>query len=208
MLDDYASMARAALALFEATGERSYLNGAIALVRQTQEMFGATDGSFFITAHDAADVPGARPRHAHDGAAPSGVGLMAETLARLWHLTGELGWRDAARRLIHAFSGAADQLPQMPLLLAAADFLERGAVAVIVGEFDDSDAIALARAALSAPDPASAALRTIEGAQWPEESPGHGKTRPRGSSAAYVCKGSACSLPVETPEDLRALMDS
>jgi len=206
MLDDFASMARAALALFEATGDRACLDDAIRLAREARELFGAEDGSFFITARDAADVPGARPRHAHDGATPSGIGLMAEVLARLWHLTGDPVWRDAASRLIRAFTGAANQLPQSPLLLAAADFLERGRVVVIVGPLDDPVAQTLAAAALASPDPATSVLRTSENVSWPDTSPATAKFCVNGAPAAYVCKGSTCSLPVTAPEQLRTLL--
>jgi uncharacterized protein len=206
MLDDYASMARAALALFEATGARAYLDDAVALTRAAQELFGDADGSFFITARDAADVPGARPRHPHDGATPSGIGLIAEVLVRLFHLTGDDDWRQSAENLIRAFTGTPDLLAQGPLLLAAADFLERGIVVVIAGPGDDPSAIALARQALSSPDPATSVLRTNDNADWPENSPGHGKTMQDGAAAAYVCRGRACSLPVTTIAELRRLI--
>ena len=95
-----------------------------------------------------------RPRIANDGATPSGVGLMAEVFARLFHLTDDGAWRDAAERLIRAFSGVSPQeLAQSPLLLAAADLLERGGCVVIEGALDDPMAIALAKTALAAPDP-------------------------------------------------------
>jgi uncharacterized protein len=206
MLDDYASMARAALALFEATGARAYLDAAIALTREAQELFGDADGSFFITARDAADVPGARPRHPHDGATPSGIGLIAEVLVRLFHLTGEDDWRQSTENLIRAFTGTPNLLAQSPLLLAAADFLERGIVVVVVGLGDDPSAIALSRIALSSPDPATCALRTNGDADWPENSPAHSKTMQDGAAAAYVCRGRTCSLPVTTIQELQRLI--
>jgi uncharacterized protein len=203
MLDDYA---RAALALFEATGARAYLDAAIALTREAQELFGDADGSFFITARDAADVPGARPRHPHDGATPSGIGLIAEVLVRLFHLTGEDDWRQSTENLIRAFTGTPNLLAQSPLLLAAADFLERGIVVVVVGPGDDPSAIALSRIALSSPDPATCALRTNGDADWPENSPAHSKTMQDGAAAAYVCRGRTCSLPVTTIQELQRLI--
>jgi uncharacterized protein YyaL (SSP411 family) len=206
ILDDYASMARAALALFEATGERAYLAAAAALIRTAQELFGDVDGSFFITARDAADVPGARPRHPHDGATPSGIGLIAEVLVRLFHLTGDIDWRQSAENLIRAFTGTPDLLAQSPLLLAAADFLERGIVVVVTGSGNDPSAIALSRIALSSPDPATCVLRTNGDSDWPENSPAHGKTLPGAVSAAYVCRGRTCSLPVTTVQELQRLI--
>jgi len=47
--------------------------------------------------------------------------LMAEALVRLAQLTGADAWRNAAERLIRAFTGAPNLLPQSPLLLAAAE---------------------------------------------------------------------------------------
>jgi uncharacterized protein len=206
MLDDYASMARAALALFEATGEGSYLSKAVAFAEQARDLFGADDGGFFITARDAADVPGARPRHARDGASPSGIGLIAEVLARLHHITGERSWRQDCERLIRAFAGARDALAQSPLLLAAADLLERAAVIVVAGDAGDPRAKALIAVALASPDPATCVLRTLDGADWPEPSPGFCRRPIDGAPAAYLCRGSVCSLPVATPEALHRLM--
>jgi uncharacterized protein len=205
MLDDYASMARAALALFEATGERTYLEGAVTLTRAAQDQFGDVDGSFFITARDAADVPGARPRYAHDGATPSGVGLMAEVLVRLFHLTGEEQWRNSAENLIRAFTGTPDVLAQSPLLFAAADFLERGIVVVVAGSAENPAAKALVHLALASPDPAICVLRTVDGADWPADSPGRDKMTVNSAPAAYVCRGRTCSLPVTTIQGLRPL---
>ncbi|HLH49933.1 MAG TPA: thioredoxin domain-containing protein [Roseiarcus sp.] len=205
LLDDYAAMARAALALFEATGERAYLGRAVALVEETRDLFGDQDGGFYITARDAADVPAARPRHAHDGATPSGVGLIAEVLARLHHLTGENRWRADCERLIAAFAGPREALAQSPLLLAAADFSGRAAVVVIAGDADDPRANALATIALASPDPATCLLRTRDGADWPDASPARGRTPVDGAPAAYLCRNSVCSLPATTPESLRKL---
>ena len=198
-LDDYASFALAALALFEATGERDYLDHAQTTARAAQRLFGDADGSLFLTAADAADVPVARPRHARDNATPSGVGMMAEAFARLWHLTGDAGWRDAGEKLIGAFSGAGAALALSPTLLTASDLLERAAVVVVAGE---AGAEELLRAALRSPDPAACVLRTKDGADWPPESPAYGRSPVEGRAAAYVCRAMVCGLPTT---DARAL---
>ena len=49
MLDDYAAMARAALSLFEATGEPRYLDAARRAGRdEAQDLFGDGDGGFYL----------------------------------------------------------------------------------------------------------------------------------------------------------------
>jgi uncharacterized protein len=203
MLDDYAALARAALALFEATGEPVYLDAATSAAREAQALFGAADGALYLTAEDASDAPAIRPRIAHDGATPSGVGLIAEVFARLYHLTDEAAWRESAERLIRAFAGAGPQeLAQSPLLLAAADMLERGGCVAVEGPLEDPLARALAHVALAAPDPALTVLR-LDRTLWPSGAPG-GRPAPPSPPAAMLCRGQTCGLPARTVEALRA----
>ena len=204
MLDDYASMARAALLLFEATGEPGDLDTARSLASEAIDLFGDGAGGVYLTAADAADVPGARPRHAHDGATPSGVGLLMEVFARLWHLTDEARWREAAEGLVNAFSGAPEGIGGSPLLLMGADMLMRGGAIVIDGPLDHPAARALATIALRAPDPSLTVLRLDRGL-WPNGLPRDDLPRPA-EPAAMLCQGQTCSLPVATPEALAALI--
>ncbi len=127
-------MARAALALFEATGDERRLAQAVRLAEAAQAAFSDGQGGFFTTAADATDVPLARPRTAADNATPAGNGLLAEVFARLWHLTGDANWRTRCEALLRAFTGNPDQLAAMPTLLAAADLLEEGAAVVVAGD--------------------------------------------------------------------------
>jgi len=208
LLEDQATMARAALALFEATGETAYLADATAFGDAARIWFADADGSFFTTASDAADVPlgpAARPRSAGDNATPSGNGLMAEVHARLFHLTGDVVWADRAEAVIRAFSGDPNALAASPTLLAASDLLRRGACVVIAGTPDNADVQALLAAALAAPDPAICVLRAPPGASVPPGHPAHGKSAAPGAHA-YVCRGQSCSLPVTDPASLAALL--
>ncbi len=204
LLDDYASMARAALALFEGSGYPDELELARRLAGDALDLFGDGAGGLYLTAADAVDVPGARPRHAHDGATPSGVGLLLEVFARLWHLTAEPRWRDAADALIRAFSGAPEGVGGSPLLLMGADWFERGGSIVIDGPLEDPLAEALANVARRAPDPSLTVLR-IDRRIWPNGPPR--ADLPRATSPiAMLCQGQTCSLPVTTPEALAELL--
>ena len=203
LLEDAAAMARAALALHEATGAPAWLDRARALVAEAEARFGDADGSFFTSAADAADVL-VRPRNAADNATPSGTGMMAEVLARLHHLTGEAAWRTRAERLIAAFAGAGDALAAMPGLLAAADLLEAGATVVVAGDPADPRTGALLRAALAHPDPAVVVARA--GAGLGPDHPAHGKGPVAGRPAAYVCRGGVCLPPVTEVAGLSAAL--
>jgi uncharacterized protein YyaL (SSP411 family) len=204
LLDDYAAMARAALSLFEATGEPAYLEAATQWAQTALQRFGDANGGVYLTAGDRDDGLVLRPRPPHDGATPSGASLMAEVFARLHLIAGEARWREAAERLMRAASGGREALAQSPLLLAAADLLARGAVVVVEGPLDDPEAQALARAALAAADPAICVVR-IDPARWPNGVPG--ERSPLGKApAAMVCRGQTCSLPVTTADALTDLL--
>ncbi|MDJ0391230.1 thioredoxin domain-containing protein [Roseomonas sp. E05] len=205
LLEDHAAMARAALALFEATGEDAFLRQAIAWTEAVERHFAAPDGGYFTSADDAADVL-VRGRTAGDNATPAGNGLMAEVQARLYHLTGDSRWRHQAEATIAAFTGLTQALLAMPTLLAAADLLENGATVAVAGAPADAAAERLATAALALPDAAVTVLRVTEAAALPEGHPAFGKGPVEGQAAAYPCRGGTCGLPVLQPERLAAAL--
>ena len=205
LLDDQAAMARAALDLFEATGSSYRLDQARFLVEVAETWFADGGASYYTTAHDAADVPfgpEGRPRTAADNAIPNANGLMAEVLARLYHLTGEPHWRARAEAVLTAFSGLGDRSSVAPSLLAAADLLEDGATVVVAGPATDPATQALLAAARAAPDPAVTVLCASTPEAVPPAHPAHGKTTAAGRPAAYLCRGGVCGLPITNPVEL------
>ena len=123
---------------------------------------------------------------------------------RLWHLTDEARWREAAENLIRAFSGAPEGLGASPLLLMSADMLERGGSVVVDGPLDDPLARDLAAVAVVAPDPSLTVLR-LDRRLWPDGPPRR-DLPPASAPSAMLCQGQTCSLPVTTPEALEALI--
>jgi uncharacterized protein YyaL (SSP411 family) len=202
LLEDQAIMARAALALHEATGSAVYLDQAIAWVEATHRHFAAPEGGHFTSADDAADIL-VHGLTAADNATPSGNGILAEVEARLFHLTGEPRWREAAERSIGAFAGH-QALAAMPGLLAAADLLTEGAAVVVAGPGTHYATQALLAAALAHPDPAIVVLRGSDALTAAH--PAHGKGMLDGAPAAYVCRHGSCALPVGDPASLAGLL--
>jgi uncharacterized protein YyaL (SSP411 family) len=206
LLDDQAAMARASLALFEATGEPARLAQAIRFADAAQATFADGHGGYCTTAVDATDVPLVRPRTAADTATPAGNGVLAEVFARLWHLTGDRAWRGRAEALLRAFTGKPDQLAAMPSLLTAADLLEEGATVVVAGDPGHPSAQALAAVALGAADPAVVVLRAPNPDALPAGHPAFGKVGGAGRGAAYVCRRSVCGLPIADGAALAAAL--
>ena len=194
LLEDQAGMIRAALALYQATGDADYLRRAETILAATETHFGDGDGAFYMSADDAGDVYAPRGRNVQDGPAPSGIGLMAENYAVLYHLTGQDDYRAKAEAVLAAFGGKPQALTGSPILLAAADLLANAACVVVTGGAED-----LAQAALAAAAPAMVVLRG--GAGLGPEHPAHGK--PDDVQAAYLCRGNVCGLPMMDVEALK-----
>ncbi len=197
LLDDYAQMTRAALALFEASGEAAYLVKARAWSQVLDRHFwDAANGGYFLTPDDG-EVLIVRTRNAHDNATPSGNGTQAANLARLWYLTGEARYRDRAEAVIGAFSGDISRSAMaFSTLLNAAELLLAGQQVVIVGDRSGHDTKALLDAVtnLSLPNRVLQVIGANEA--LPATHPAHGKGQVDGKATIYVCEGTTCSLPV------------
>ncbi|MCB2107627.1 MAG: thioredoxin domain-containing protein, partial [Rhodobacteraceae bacterium] len=203
MLDDYAHMAAAALTLFEITAKPKYLERAESWTDIAGALFWDVDGGgYFQSPHDARDLI-VRTRSAADSAVPSGNGMMATVLARLFHLTGVDHRRARAEQTVVAFEvEAMRSFPHAVQILTAFDTLANAIQIVLVGD----NVKALRRAvAVSAP-PGVIVQHIGEGTALPATHPAHGKTAVDGKSTAYVCRGTSCSAPVTDPNDLRALL--
>jgi uncharacterized protein YyaL (SSP411 family) len=208
-LDDHADLARAALALYEATAKAQYLDAARELTELLDRHFwDRANGGYFMTADDTKDMV-VRPKSAGDNAVPNGNGVMVGVLARLHLLTGEPHFEDRARALVAAFSGELERnfFPLATFLNNAA-FLTDALAVVIIGAHDAPDTLALVEAVMrhSLPDrllqvvPPEAAL--------PETHPAFGKTRQNGQATAYLCRNQSCGLPITEPRALNAALST
>lgn len=199
-LDDYANMARAGVALFEATGESAYLDEARALVAVLDRHFADdANGGYFMTADDAADLI-VRSKHCHDNAAPAGNGTLVGVFARLWILTGEARWHDKARRQVAAFAGELESnfFPLMTLLNGY-ETLQSAVELVIVGELESPQTEALRRAIYDRSLPGKIVRRLSPADSLPPSHPAAGKGLVGGRPALYVCRNLSCEAPVTDP---------
>jgi uncharacterized protein len=208
-LDDYANMARAGIALFEATGEGRHLDEVKSLVAVIDRHF-ADDaaGGYFITADDAADLI-VRTKHCHDNAAPAGNGTLAGVFARLWVLDGDETWRDKAERQLAAFAGELEGnfFPLMTLLNSY-ELLQRAMELVIVGDLASPDSEALRRAVYGQSLPNKIVRRLAPDAALPTHHPAAGKGLVGGKPALYVCHGMSCRAPIVDAGEVQGALSS
>ena len=107
---DYAAMANAAIALFEATGDSAYIDQARQFIEQLDHWHPDGDGTgYYLTASDSTDVP-IRIRGDVDEAISSATSQIIEALVRLASVTGDLDLQDKAWRVAeHAMGRAGHQ---------------------------------------------------------------------------------------------------
>jgi uncharacterized protein YyaL (SSP411 family) len=203
LLDDYAAMANAALALYEATGNPDYLAQATRWLDSVESDYADTvNGGYFLTSSEAEDLV-ARTRHASDNATPAGNGLLVGVFAKLWYLTGDVVWRERAQNLIDAFSPEIGRnFFPMGSFLNGADFFLNAVQVAIIGRRGEPATDALVQAAYKVSAPNRVLLVSAPDATLPETHPAFGKTQIDGKPTAYVCLGPTCGLPVTTPAEL------
>jgi uncharacterized protein YyaL (SSP411 family) len=205
-LEDYAAIALGAIALYELTFERRWLDRARALAESVVELFWDEEAqAFFDTAKDAESLV-TRPRDVTDNAIPSGSSLAAELLLVLGDLFDEPGYGARARYLLETIAEPMARYPTaFGHALGAADLAVRGAVEVAI-----------------AGNPAEAAFGSLAGVVANRYVPSLVLAGGRGKGAkgiallagrdgevptAYLCRAYACDAPTTDPEALAAQLE-
>jgi hypothetical protein len=197
---DFTAMIRAALALHEATGERSHLDRALAWQGALDRHYIDATGGYLITADDAEGLV-VRPKSTTDDALPNPNGLAAQNLVRLATLTGDDRWRRRADALFDALlPTAVENLYGHLSLLNALDLRLRAAEIVVTGQGASADA--LVSAALKIPFPERIVVRAAAVDALPADHPVRAKIASAPDGAAFVCVGETCSLPVTQPAQI------
>jgi uncharacterized protein len=205
LASDFANMIRAALALYEATGQGAYLQRALAWQRAFDENYAHPgNGGYYLTASDAEGLV-VRPASTSDDATPNPNSIAAQNLVRLAALTGDAKWREQADRLFDGIlAGSADHLFQHAALLNALDLRLHAAEIVVTGPEHER----FAAATLKLPFVSRIILRASSAGALPANHPAQAKIAAGSGSAAFVCVGATCSLPVTDPHRISEVVDA
>jgi uncharacterized protein len=195
LASDFACMIKAALALFEATGDPAFLERAVAWQRALDRHYGNAEiGGYYLTADDAEGLV-VRPHSIMDDATPNPNAVTAQNLVRLAALTGDDTWRSATDRLFDRLIPiAAENLFGHMALLNALDFRLRPTEIVVTGTGERADA--LVQAALKVPSLTRTVLRARSADALPASHPAQPKVAAAHEPAAFLCVGTTCSLPI------------
>jgi uncharacterized protein YyaL (SSP411 family) len=209
-LDDNAAMLDACLDLHRAGAGDRYVEAALDLAREiTHRFYDDEANDLFLTPGDGEPLVH-RPRSDNDGATPHAAGQALLGLTRVAELAGDDEIADVARRVLATHAFVLEKAPHaFPTLLRAAAVAERGiSVAVVVGAAEDPATRALLAQARRSFGPEDAVIAIEPGASPPKgiaASWVEGRGTVDGKPAAYVCRGTTCSLPVTEPGDLSPL---
>ncbi len=205
ILEDHAMLSTGLLALYQLTGEKTWLASATGLLDTALQRFADPQrpGRWFDTADDAEELM-LRPADPLDGATPSGASSIAEALLTAAHLVDG----DRAQRYLQAVADALgahsvllDRAPRSAgHWLAVAESAVRGPLQIAVA-CDPSRSPLLAAARRLAPGGA-----IVVGGEADSSALLAGRGRVADADAAYVCRGRVCDLPVTGATELAAVL--
>jgi len=201
--DDYADMARAALQLWEVTGDQRFIENAKAWTQEMNDHFWNNDRNGYCTYSDAADPLFVRQRIVFDNPTPSANGTMLLVLTRLALLTGERDYMSRASTLGATFTAeVARMLNGAGSFLTGFEYLVNALVIVVVGHKGNSRTQDLIRAYWSKSMPNGMIMQVEPGDPLPPGHPATGRGMEGGQPTAYICQAGVCSNPITNPAEL------
>jgi uncharacterized protein YyaL (SSP411 family) len=201
MACDYAFLAQGLLDLYEAAGEKEWLDWAIELVEEATRLFEAEDGGVYLAAAGEGFESGlARVLEETDNVEPSASSVMALNRQRLARLTERSDFRRGARKTLERFARLMAEQPMAEAqMLCVLDFELAAPVEIaVVGRREDAEFAAMAAA------PGRRFLPTAVVALVEMESQAElAKTVPfvghlaavKGRATGYWCENYSCRAP-------------
>jgi uncharacterized protein YyaL (SSP411 family) len=210
VLEDYANLIDGFLELYQLTYLEKWFKAARLMADFVLAHFSAEDGAGFFDTSDDHEALIVRPRSLQDNATPSGTSMMAKQLLRLFALTMDARYEDAARRALRPLTPAMQQYPQaFGEALNAADLLVHGLAEVaIIGSPTHPNTREMLRAlhqayrsnvitalARQPVDATATAIPLLADRPMRDDLP-----------TVYVCRGFVCAQPVTDPAALETLL--
>jgi hypothetical protein len=201
--DDYANMARAALQLWEVTGDQRFVAQARIWTQELNDHFWNNERNGYAFYSDSADPLFVRPRMVFDNPAPSANGTMMLVLTRLALLTGEREYMSRASTLGSAFPAeVARLLNGSGSFLGGFEYLVNSLVIVVIGHKGNAKTQELLRAYWGKSMPNGMVMQIEPGDPLPAGHPASGRGMEGGQPTAYICQAGVCSNPITSAAEL------
>ncbi len=201
---DYAQMIRAALTLFNSTGNKEFITDAERWLNELNENFWCEDfGGYFITGKNRKDVI-IRGKTGADEATPNGNAVMVSNLMALYVISGDETYKEKAKKIVQCFGNAIAKniFSHVGLLAASIDILTPIQIVIVKKEKKDEIADEMIETIKQAPV-SGLVIQTIDQDETlPLNSALKGKELIDGNTTAYICVGNTCQEPITNKEDL------
>ncbi|MGH8274700.1 MAG: thioredoxin domain-containing protein [Gammaproteobacteria bacterium] len=194
-IEDYAFLAQAALAVAAVTDGSKAVGLARRLADAILGRFATEGGGLAMTPAEGESLL-YRPRRYADDSVPSGAGVTVGVFISLGHLLAEPKYLDAAEAALRVAWTDIERAPEAhtSLLRALQAFVEPPPLAILRGNQKIKDwAYQVARTA-----PQAHIVQLGQRVEMEELQ----RYAARGDAVAYVCRGTACSAPIESIEEL------
>jgi uncharacterized protein YyaL (SSP411 family) len=197
--DDYADMARAALQLWEVTGDERFVASAKAWTQVLGDHFWNDKINGYCFYADNEEQLFVRPRMLFDNPSPSANGTMLVVLTRLALLEGDRDAMSRASTLAATFVTEANRMLQgSGGYLNGFEYLINSLVIVVIGHKGNSKTQELIRAYWGKPMPNAVIMQIEPGDPLPVGHPASGRGMEGGQPTAYICQQGTCSTGLTT----------
>ena len=201
VLKDYAFMAAGYLDLFEATGNRVWLDHSAKLAEAMISLFAANDGGFF-------DAPvgdfGLQTKEPYDGAVPSGNSVAIGVLLRLsdWFMRPDLAKQ--ATTALRAFDDSLNRAPHAyPTMLLGLLGAQDGLCEVVIASNGTKDLLTTALRGAYLPLGIRIVATDKQLSKLGKSIPLlKAKSTNDGTSVGFVCRSGTCKAPTTSTEGL------
>lgn len=192
--DDYAQMARAALLLWEITGDNRYLDDAKAWTRTLNTQFWDEIRGGYNFVGNNADPLIVRLRMIHDAPTPSTNATMIKVLTRLMLITGEGEHAGRAQALVTVFVDEMNRnFVNCGEMFNGFETLANGLQIVVIGPRNNARTQEFIHAVWGRALPNRLLVVVDSDDALPEGHPVKGKGMPNGQPCVYVCQRNNCS---------------
>lgn len=205
-LEDYAYYIRGLLDLAQTDHKNTeqWIDFASELASNSINLFMDNNGTFYLRPDGQFDLI-MRPKDETDGALPASGSILIGSLLKLNRITGEVKFLDAAEKSLRSLAPTIEKYPgSMASALIALDYYLNDKIEIIVvgNEKNRSDILKainsyyLPDKILAVSDNGKSQIPLFEG-----------RSSANDEAKVYVCRNSACRLPVSTVEELKKELD-
>ena len=203
MVEDYASVMKGMIALFEITMDEHWLEEVYQLDSIVKSRFESSKGGWYRTPTDGEQLL-VREMPKNDGAEPSGASLMMWNLTRLYALTGDRSYFDRGMMALQRYAPVLENNPMsLDVMLPSLELLEEPAKELIIVYDHNDDLDGYAQLTKKIDYNRVIVLFLDENrAKKMQLSSVQGKDR-KGEVTAYLCSLGNCRAPVKGVTELK-----